>query len=144
MRSRYRVAVTLATLIALTVGAAACGGDDQASQPATSGPTTPTGPTSTQPNILPAPDETVIEVAVANGRVSPSPDRRVEVAQGNNVRIVVTSDRADEVHVHGYDQEAEIPAGGSATLEFVADQPGSFEVEMHELDPGLLFTLLVR
>lgn len=143
MRSTYRVAVTLATLITLTVGAAACG-SDQANESATSGPTTATGSASTLPSILPTTDETEIEVSVANGRVSPSPDRRVEVAQGDNVRIVISSDRADEVHVHGYELEAEIPAGGSATVEFVADQPGSFEVEMHELDPGLLFTLLVR
>jgi len=138
------VAVSLATLITLTVGAAACsGGNDEGNQAATTSPTAPTDP-AMQPNILPTSDETVIEVSVAGGRVSPSPDRRVEVARGVNVRIVITSDHADEVHVHGYDIEKPIGAGRPTTIEFVADQPGSFEVELHEIDPGLLFTLLVR
>jgi len=144
VRSTFRIAVSLAALITFTVGAAACG-DNQESQPAaTSGPTTPTGSASTLPSTLPTSAETLIEVSVADGRVSPSPDRRVEVTQGDNVRIVITSDQADEVHVHGYELEAEVDAGRPTTLEFVADQPGSFEVELHELDPGLLFTLLVR
>lgn len=144
VRSSSRVAVSLATLITLTVGAAACsGGNEQGNQAATTSPTAPTE-SATQPNILPTSDETVIEVSVAAGRVTPSPDRRVEVARGNNVRIVITSDHADEVHVHGYDLEQSVAAGRPTTIEFVADQPGSFEVEMHEIDPGLLFTLLVR
>jgi len=37
-----------------------------------------------------------------------------------------------------------IGAGESITIEFVADQTGSFEVEVHELDPALLFTLLIE
>ena len=132
------------TLITLTVGAAACG-DNQESQPAaTSGSATPTGSASTQPSTPPTPTATVIEVSVANGQVSPSPDRRVEVARGDTVRIVITSDQPDEVHVHGYDLEEEIEAGRPTAVEFVADQPGSFEVELHEIDPGLLFTLQVR
>ena len=144
MRSTSRIAVSLATLIALTVGAASCAESQDAQPAATSAPTTPTGSASTQPSTLPSSNETVIEVAVANGQVSPSPDRRVEVAKGHQVRIVITSDHADEVHVHGYDIEEEIAAGRPTTIAFVADQPGSFEVELHEIDPGLLFTLQVR
>jgi hypothetical protein len=144
VRSTSRIAVSLATLITLTVGAAACG-ENQESQPAaTSSPSTPTGSASTQPSTLPTSTETLIEVSVADGRVSPGPDRRVEVARGDSVRIVITSDHADEVHVHGYDLEAEVTADRPTTLEFVADQPGAFEVELHEIDPGLLFTLQVR
>lgn len=146
MRGTSRIAASLATLIALTVGAAACSENNEGHQAATS---TLPGSTSTQPSPSPtssgpSPAETRIEVSIANGQVTPSPDRRVEVSQGDQVRIVVTSDRADEIHVHGYDVEAAVEPGSPATLEFEADQPGSFEVEMHELDPGLLFTLLVR
>ena len=136
--------MSLATLITLTVGAASCAESQDAQPAATSGPTTPTGSTSTQPSTLPTSNETVIEVSVANGQVTPSPDRRVEVAKGDQVRIVITSDHADEVHVHGFDIEEEIAAGRPTTIDFVADQPGSFEVELHEIDPGLLFTLQVR
>jgi len=146
VRSANRIAASLATLITLTVVAAACSdnGDNHEGHPST-----PAGTTSTQPSTLPtsdspAPNETVIEVSVADGRVSPSPDRRVEVPRGQLVRIVVSSDVADQIHVHGYDLEAAVDAGGAATLEFEADQPGAFEVELHDQDPGLLFTLLVR
>jgi hypothetical protein len=146
VRSATRIAASLATLITLTVVAAACSDNSDSHD---GQPPTPTGVTSTQPSTLPtsaspAPNETVIEVSVMDGRVSPSPDRRVEVSRGQLVRIVVNSDVADEIHVHGYDLEEAVDAGGAATLEFEADQPGAFEVELHDQDPGLLFTLLVR
>lgn len=51
---------------------------------------------------------------------------------GEQIRFEVRSDAPDEVHVHGYDIEQEIPAGGAATLSFPADIEGLFEVELHE------------
>jgi hypothetical protein len=52
---------------------------------------------------------------------------------GQHVRLTVTSDAADEVHVHEpYDMEFALEAGTPATEEFVADQPGLVEVELHE------------
>ena len=47
------------------------------------------------------------------------------------VRFKVRSDAADEVHVHGYDVEEEVPAGGVASFSFPADIEGLFEVELH-------------
>ena len=43
----------------------------------------------------------------------------------------MTSDIAEEVHVHGYDREAAIPAGGRAKLRFPATIDGRFEIELH-------------
>lgn len=150
MRSASRTGGGLAVLITLTVVAAACSGENHEGHPTTSPPVTasPSTSPSTSPTSSASPtttsNEVVIEVQVANGRVTPSPDRRVNLVQGQPVRIVVTSDVADQVHVHGYDLEAEVGAGESVTLDFVADQTGQFEVELHELDPGLLFTLRVQ
>ncbi len=83
----------------------------------------------------PAPDisvaETIIEVAITNGAVSPEVGQ-VAVPLGNTVRLFVTSDAADEVHVHGYEQTLDLAAGIPAELTFVADVPGIFEVELHE------------
>jgi hypothetical protein len=45
---------------------------------------------------------------------------------------VVTSDVADEIHVHGYDLSTDVEAGGTAEVKFVADVPGIFEVELEE------------
>ncbi len=51
--------------------------------------------------------------------------------KGDQIRFVVMSDTADEVHVHGYDIEEEVPAGGSAEFDFPADSDGIYEVELH-------------
>ena len=48
------------------------------------------------------------------------------------VRLEVTADRADEVHLHGYDRKVDISPGKPAVLEFTADVPGVFEVELEE------------
>ena len=46
------------------------------------------------------------------------------------VVITVTSDVADEVHVHGYDLMADVAPGAPATIRFTADAPGRFEIEL--------------
>jgi hypothetical protein len=55
----------------------------------------------------------------------------LEFDQGDEIRFAVTSDTADEVHVHGYDVEAAVEAGGTAEFDFPADLEGVFEVELH-------------
>jgi hypothetical protein len=55
----------------------------------------------------------------------------IEVEAGEEVRFQVRSPVADEVHVHGYDIEKEVPAGGTATIDFPAELEGIFEVELH-------------
>jgi hypothetical protein len=85
---------------------------------------------------------TDIVVSVKDGKVSPKA-HRVKVAEGSSVRILVSSDVDDEVHVHGYEIEREVSAGQSVTIEFTADQTGVFEVETHESDL-LLFQLQVQ
>jgi heme/copper-type cytochrome/quinol oxidase subunit 2 len=70
-----------------------------------------------------------ISVTVRKGKVIPR-TRRVKVPEGSTVRLVVTSDVADEVHVHGYDLKKDIEAGQPGVIEFTADQSGVFEVEL--------------
>ncbi len=69
----------------------------------------------------------VIDVAVEGGQLVS--ERRAEVKLGDNVRLVVESDSADELHVHGYDLFADVVAGQITELTFVAEIPGIFEVE---------------
>ena len=57
----------------------------------------------------------------------------LEYNAGDEIRFRVSSDAADEVHVHGYDVSKDIPAGGTATLAFPAEIEGIFEVELEEL-----------
>ena len=55
--------------------------------------------------------------------------RRVEVALGSVVALMVTSDTAEEVHVHGYDILRAVSDGNPAHFAFTAAIPGVFEVE---------------
>ncbi|MFJ9077146.1 hypothetical protein ACIRO3_18190 [Streptomyces sp. NPDC102278] len=83
-----------------------------------------------------------VTVAVRDGKVVPAPGR-VEVGRGERVALRVTSDRADTLHVHGYDKELALPAGQEATLILTVDRSGLFEVETHGSDL-VLTQLLVR
>ncbi|MDN3359095.1 hypothetical protein [Actinomadura sp. DC4] len=71
-----------------------------------------------------------VTVNVSHGAVR-TPSRRVSVRRGRVVRIVVTSDTAEEFHLHGYDRELELKPGVPGELRFAADEPGVFEAELH-------------
>ncbi|WP_336028988.1 hypothetical protein [Geodermatophilus sp. FMUSA9-8] len=71
-----------------------------------------------------------VAVEVAGGRVT-GDTGRVVVAAGERVALTVTSDVADELHLHGYDLTADLAPGTPATVEFTADLPGVFEAELH-------------
>lgn len=78
-----------------------------------------------------------VRVAVAGGKVTP-PTHRVRVTKGDTVRLVVTADVDDEVHVHGFDITKDVVAGTPATITFVADQAGIVEVELESAGLQLL------
>jgi len=78
-----------------------------------------------------------IEVSVTGGEVS-GDTGRVSIGSGDRVTLVVSSDTADEVHVHGYDLDGEVRPGTPAELTFDATVPGVFEVELHEAGTVLL------
>jgi hypothetical protein len=79
---------------------------------------------------------------VTGGKVETA-ERRVRIAAGDPVRIRVEADVADEVHVHGYDLTKPVAPGKPATIEFAADLPGVYEVEL-EAAKRKLFELEVR
>lgn len=96
---------------------------------------------SPSPSPSPADDVTLIELAIADGEVDP-PVGRETVEQGTTVRIVVTSDRADVAHLHGYDLETAVGPGEEGVIEFVADQDGLYELETHDTQLVLLQLLV--
>ncbi len=67
----------------------------------------------------------------------------MQVPLGGQVRLVITSDEVDEVHVHGVDEYVALAPGPAVTHDFTASIPGIFEVELHEAG-DLLFTLQVE
>ena len=116
---------------------ASCGGDDEPDddrddhhhaadasdddRPATTTTTTtaePAGPT-------------VVRVRVVGGAPQGGIVRKT-VQKGDRVVLVVTSDVADHVHLHGYDIMRDVAAGGTARIRFRATVPGRFEVELED------------
>jgi hypothetical protein len=57
--------------------------------------------------------------------------QELEVDSGERLRFRATSDIEGEVHVHGYDYEKPIKAGGSVSFDFPAKLEGGFEIELH-------------
>ena len=95
-----------------------------------------------EPTKSPAPEGNVVRVRVAGGRVQGVEDT-VDVAVGAKLTILVRCDSADEVHVHGYNLFDDVSPGQQAELEFTADIPGVFEVELEDAHL-LLFELQVQ
>jgi FtsP/CotA-like multicopper oxidase with cupredoxin domain len=56
--------------------------------------------------------------------------KKIKVNQGDRLRIVVRSDTADEIHVHGYDFMKDVTAGGKVVFNFKATIDGGFEIEL--------------
>jgi heme/copper-type cytochrome/quinol oxidase subunit 2 len=83
-----------------------------------------------------------LELEVVGGQVVDRPGR-AEVPLGTAVTLVVTSDAADQIHVHGYDLTADLAPGQPAEVAFDATVPGVFEVELHDAGTVLL-TLQVQ
>ena len=107
------------------------GDDDEAAPTATVATTAPatttTAPATTETE---PPDVVTIRISV-RGDTAPTV-RRYSVKQGRQVKIVVQSEIADEVHMHGYDLMADVAPGSPATIEFDATAPGRFEIELEE------------
>lgn len=82
-------------------------------------------------------DVEMFEVTIADGEVSP-PFDTYEVVLGADVRIEITSDVSDELHLHGYDLVLALEPGEPGVLEFTADIEGRFELETHDLGLQLL------
>jgi maltose-binding protein MalE len=58
--------------------------------------------------------------------------KQIKVKKDDQVRLVVKSDTADEIHVHGYDLMKDVEAGGSVRFNFKADIDGGFEIELED------------
>lgn len=52
--------------------------------------------------------------------------------KGDEMDIVVDSDTASEVHLHGYDVMQDVEAGGTTEFRVPADLEGEFEMELEE------------
>ncbi|WP_338674318.1 hypothetical protein V1460_15595 [Streptomyces sp. SCSIO 30461] len=145
--------LAIGTALAVTLTAVGCARPTTHHKPGTSHDTatTPVAPATRPPDDSgsdmrdrddrdSAPSTRTVRITVTGNEVSPAPGR-VEVAKGTRVALVVTSDQADELHVHGFDMTTELMPGRARTLSLTADRTGLFAVETHE--SGLVLTQLV-
>jgi len=79
----------------------------------------------------------VITVTYAGGVITP-PEGRVPVPLGQRVEIRVTSDVSEIVHNHFNNVEKDVAPGGTVVFDFVANQPGLYEVELHKSNKLLM------
>ncbi len=146
MERRQRIVfAAIAAVIALVAVVALAGGSDSETERADRPPPTVTG-TST-----PEPQEAEPQEAEPQGTATPAatprPEPEIETVRyrggevagglaelrfdkGETVRFAVSSDTADEVHVHGYDVTKDVKAGGTVRFSFPAEIAGIFEVEL--------------
>jgi hypothetical protein len=136
MRRGWLIVLVAALAVWLTAG---CGGSKntggtsststQASSSAASSNATP----SSGPQQPPAGAAT-FDVTIANGQVTPT-NATWQAKVGQPVSVRVTSDAADELHVHSSpDHEFEVAAAPNQVFTFTVDVPGSVEIELHKLD----------
>ena len=121
--------------LSLTLSLAGCAG--KKADPSVAGTSSSGSASSSASGTPSAGTEQRIEVTFTHGKAG-GDTGRVPVALGTSVSLVVTSDVADEVHLHGYDIEKELSPGQPATLQFTADVAGVFEVELHHAGTVLL------
>ena len=123
-----------APALALLAGAlllAGCGGGSKSSSQTTTAATTaPVRTVTAQPVTRPAePKATVVTIRIKDGKPVGG-ITRVTVKKPQRVELVVHSDVADEVHLHGYDLHQDVEAGGTARIGFPATIQGVFEAEL--------------
>jgi hypothetical protein len=71
----------------------------------------------------------VVQVVVKGGKPVGG-IKTITVTKGDQVRVVINSDVADEIHVHGYDFMKKVKAGGKVSFSFPAKIDGQFVVEL--------------
>lgn len=132
-----RSGLAAVTSAALICGVVACGGSSNTTASSSSSHTginSPSPGTSASPNPSQPAAAPLLNITIANGQVTPT-NAVVQVKVGQPIIVEVTSDAADELHVHSTpDHEFEIAVAPSQKFQFSVDVPGSVEVELHKLD----------
>jgi FtsP/CotA-like multicopper oxidase with cupredoxin domain len=147
MSRNQRIGLVVGALIvAIVAFVVAQPGDDDDTTPSSSGTQTQTtsdGGTETETQPEEPAEPPVARISVKGGVIA-GDVKSIEVAKGDTVRIVVSSDVEDEIHLHGYDIEKEAAPGKPARFEFKADVEGAFELESHVAEDAGKEPLLAR
>ena len=120
-------------VVAIVVFAVSGGSDDTSKNTAQQTATPTPTPTPT------AAGEESTPTATATPTAAPQPPllqagkvAKLRYTEGETVRFRVVSDKAEEVHVHGYDLKKDLQPGETATMSFKASITGIFEIEFEQ------------
>jgi hypothetical protein len=91
----------------------------------------------------PAAEPVLVEISIRQGRIDPQGER-VQVKVGQDVTLRVTSDAAEEIHVHSDPERTyKVKPGGVLQETFSIDRPGQVAIEAHEFGVTIV-QLVVR
>ena len=101
-------------------------------------------PQATPPDSSPATHSTAAEQPAVQAQASPrrfeigvgengrnSGPEVIRVSQGEDVELLIHAEIEDQLHLHGYDLQADLQPGQTTRLRFVAELSGRFDYEIH-------------
>jgi hypothetical protein len=124
-----QVAILVAAGAVLVSGLSGCGHEQPGTSPAP-------GAHSASGSAAPAAVR-IINVTVRGGKAG-GDTGQITVPLGTPIVMSVSSDVADQIHVRGYDRKANVRAGTTASVTFIANIAGGFEVELENSKLQLL------
>lgn len=130
-RSQRLIPLALAAIVVVVALVVIPGNSDDDGPRATTTTTPPARTATASAPARPAPPAARVErIRLRNGRPLGGV-RTLAYDSGEVVRLAISSNVDDDIHVHGYDQTVRIPAGKTRRLRFKADAEGIFEIESH-------------
>ena len=130
------LSVAAGVAIVVVLGFVFLGGADEGTEVTAGTTTTTETETITTEETITAEETTTAEPAERELRIAIRDGepvggiQQLTVQLGEEVKVRVESDVAEEIHVHGYDLTADVAAGGDAEIEFDATIAGRFEIEL--------------
>lgn len=108
-------------------------------KPAPAASTQTTTPAPTPAPTTPTVKTVTVEMTIKDKKIT-SGNSTIKVNQGDTVVLRVTSNEAEELHIHGYDKSVELVKDTPVELSFEADKSGGFpfELEHSKTDIGVL------
>jgi hypothetical protein len=135
--SPLRAAIIGCATVALMAG---CGSSSGGTSPTTAEPVPSTDSTA---SVSAQPDALRLDLSIDGGTVEPT-NQRLDASVGQSISMSITSDVADELHVHSVPEHTfEIEPGEQQLFTFTVDVPGQVDIELHQSDRTVA-TLVVR
>ena len=135
--SPVRAAIIGCAAVALVAG---CGSSSGGTSPSTA---EPVPSTDSAASVSAQPDTLQMVLSIDGGTVEPT-NQRLDASVGQTISMSITSDVADELHVHSVPEHTfEIEPGKDQLFTFTVDVPGQVDIELHHSDRTVA-TLVVR